>query len=455
MATVSFLAAPPAYIKTLAVTVTGPGIASPMVFNLTIDSVTHVAAGTITVPAGSARHIVANAFDSLGVNTHRGETTVTLAEGNNPAVSFTMVSLTGSVVIQISFGSAVLVLTPGDTTVQVGDTLSFTFAGTDEHGTPITAPVWGVSNPAVASYLGGDKVVALAEGVTTVTVNAGFGAIARTVTVAGGVPPSPTTGVILFQTNRSGNLELYTVNPDGSGETLLPTGLPSSSNGSWGPGRATVAFVSGNNVYVMNTDGSGRTQLTSTGCNNDSPQISPNGAKIVWSWEAGGCSPGSREIYTMNIDGTGVTQLTNNSAADNFPWWSTDGTKIFFSSTRDGGDEEVYVMDADGSNQTRLTNTPGFDGYVHPSPDGTRLEFTSTRDGNNEVYVMNVDGTNPVRYTSDGGADEAGGWSPDGAWLAFSSDRTGNYQVYIVPVGGGNAPAVTTNPAFDFARDWK
>ena len=59
---------------------------------------------------------------------------------------------------------------------------------------------------------------------------------------------------------------------------------------------------------------------------------------------------GGLEVYTMNPDGSGLTQLTANVALDDAPSWSPDGTKIAFSRTRDGN-LEVYTRNGDGSGQ--------------------------------------------------------------------------------------------------------
>src|SRR5262249_28744063 len=52
---------------------------------------------------------------------------------------------------------------------------------------------------------------------------------------------------------------------------------------------------------------------------------------------------GNGEIYVMNADGTGQTNLTNNAAADADPAFSPDGTKIAFTSNRDGT-SAIYMM---------------------------------------------------------------------------------------------------------------
>jgi len=69
---------------------------------------------------------------------------------------------------------------------------------------------------------------------------------------------------------------------------------------------------------------------------------------------------GNSEIYVMNADGTGQTNLTNNSVAALELVWSPNGAKIAFVSYRDGN-QEIYMMNADGTGQTRLTNNSAID----------------------------------------------------------------------------------------------
>lgn len=69
---------------------------------------------------------------------------------------------------------------------------------------------------------------------------------------------------------------------------------------------------------------------------------------------------GDFEIFTMEQDGTGITQLTKNAAFDFDPDWSADGQKIAFESNRDGF-SDIFVMNAEGTQQTNLTKNPAGD----------------------------------------------------------------------------------------------
>ena len=216
-----------------------------------------------------------------------------------------------------------------------------------------------------------------------------------------------------------------------------------------------IAFVSsrdGNDeIYVMNADGSGLTNLTNNTVQDGYPAWSPDGSKIVFVSNRNG----EEEIYVMNADGSNVTRLTNDAAVDRFPTWSPDGTKIAFA--RVGGPAgpswQIFVMDAtdtdsdgNGDNLRQLTTSSGNNLAPAWSPDGTKIAFNSDRGNYGEIWVINAaDGTGETQLTSATGyQDSTPSWSPDGSRIVFGSSRGGAYDIYTIDYPGLAVTRLTT-----------
>ena len=146
------------------------------------------------------------------------------------------------------------------------------------------------------------------------------------------------------------------------------------------------------------------TNLTHAAADDWYPAWSPDGQRIAFSSNRDGkriAFVSYDELYVMDADGSNPTNLTQDAGDDGYPAWSPDGQRIAFVSERDGN-PELYVMDADGSNPTRLTQDAGRDGSSAWSPDGQRIAFVSRRDGNAEIYVIAADGSSLIGTTSTG-----------------------------------------------------
>ena len=197
------------------------------------------------------------------------------------------------------------------------------------------------------------------------------------------------------------------INADGSGErVLVRDGFPSA----WSPTGKQIAFASSRDgdgeVFIMNANGSGVTQVTHNDFGDLPTAWSPNGKQILFVSDR----DGNAELYVMNVDGTGVIRLTNNPADDggDRAGWSPDGRRIVFSSRRDGGDLDIFVMNADGSGVTQLTQNDFIeDDDPVWAPDGKHIAFHSTRDGDEEIFVMNLDGSGVTQLTFNEGVFDA------------------------------------------------
>jgi hypothetical protein len=196
-------------------------------------------------------------------------------------------------------------------------------------------------------------------------------------------------------------------------------------------GGSKIVFASGRDgfmqLYVMNSDGTGQTRLTTDGSNNENPRWSPDGTKILFQSDRDNPGSGLRDIYVMNSNGSGQTRLTTDANDDCFASWSADGTKIVFQSFRNGVSYQIYTMNADGSGQVNISNNGVNDGQPSWSPDGSKVAFVSERDqvGFPSVYVMNANGTNQARLTLSGAGlrDEQPVWSSNGSKIAFTTTR--------------------------------
>jgi Tol biopolymer transport system component len=275
-------------------------------------------------------------------------------------------------------------------------------------------------------------------------------------------------GRIAFSSNRSGDVEVYTVNPDGSDLQRLTNAPGEDSALRWSADGRRIVFASHRDgqseIYVMNADGSDQTRLTNNPANDTFPAWSPDGSKIVFASER---ASNTTEIYAMNADGSDVTRLTTTpfisgteAGFSDFPLWSADD-RIAFSSVRSGLQTlQLFTMAPDGSNQKQITSDPV--GALYPiwSPDSNRLLYYSehgfdTGGQNGDVFVVNADGTGTAQLTNTPGADLAASWSPDGTKILFSTDRNGGQlDLYTMNADGSGQTPLTSEPTGEAGGDW-
>ena len=121
------------------------------------------------------------------------------------------------------------------------------------------------------------------------------------------------------------SIDIVVMNSDGSDPLPVFTSVIACAfNLEWSPDGSRIAFDGCDYTYsiqIMNSDGSGLTQLLPRNQNNGHPTWSPDGQRIAF-WSDRGDVVTYTDIYVMNTDGTGLTQLTDNPAYDFNPVWS-------------------------------------------------------------------------------------------------------------------------------------
>ena len=268
---------------------------------------------------------------------------------------------------------------------------------------------------------------------------------------------SPDGSHIIFYTYRHDKIraELYKVKPDGSGLTRLTNTSYNEWWSDYSPDGKKIYITSdknrakpfaGGEIFVLDVQTKKINQLTQnkdTTTFNILPRVSPNGQQILYSYDFIGPRKNA-EIYLMNKDGSGNTNLTNHPAIDRFGSWSPDGKKILFQSNRDG-DHEIYVMDANGKNLIQLTHNKTSDSDADWSSNN-EIVFVSNRDGDREIFVMNADGSNQRQLTFNNANDVLPSWSPDGKKIAFTTYRHGKQDkgdIYIINKDGSGEKRLT------------
>jgi TolB protein len=254
--------------------------------------------------------------------------------------------------------------------------------------------------------------------------------------------PSVFMTQIAFASDRSGALEIWLMDWDGSNQRRITFHNALSILPSWSPDNERMVYTSfargTSDMYVINRRGGGRVRVHSGLNLNTSATFSPVSNDIAFV----GSVDGNPDIYLIRDDGTNLRRLTSGNTIESTPEWNPQGRQISFTSGRSGS-PQIYVMDAEGTNVRRIS----FDGEWNDdavwAPDGERIAYTSRVNGRFQIRIANlVNGQN--RIVAGEGSNEHPTWSPDGQWIAFQSDRSGRTQLYRMRADGSQLLQLTS-----------
>jgi Tol biopolymer transport system component/DNA-binding winged helix-turn-helix (wHTH) protein len=190
--------------------------------------------------------------------------------------------------------------------------------------------------------------------------------------------------------------------------------------------------MSGNNeIWSIRPDGSGQKQLTNDPGNDTAPVISA-GNKIFFASNRSG----RVQVWRMNADGSDQTQVTD--AEGGFPIFATnDGKWVYY---HHGLDRTLWRAAADKTGlEQPVYDKPKYRFAV--SPDGTRFAFSETQGAEKFILIVSIDDRRiikKIKYSDLGARMPNLIWMPDGKSLAFvlADADFKNNSLWIQPVDG-------------------
>ena len=296
--------------------------------------------------------------------------------------------------------------------------------------------------------------------------------------------------LVAFTSEVGGVVDLFVSNLSGGVINLSEASGVSEfvRNPRWSPDGARLLFDSGDDIWVINRDGTGLRNLTqSAGSVEGDGQWSPNGTQVAF--RSGVSGEPDFDIFLIGVTGLDSRPLVNDDKNQNQVVWSNDGGRLVYDNLLPAGVRELRVVrvtgsgdtliasgveprvspvadvvafqapstfadiqaiDIGGVSQVNLTNSGNVLERDHVwSQDGTKIAWASFRDGDLEIYSMNADGSNPVNLSQNGARELFPSWSGGGTTIAFQSDRNGAQRIWLMNRDGSDPRRLTTSSAVE------
>ncbi len=235
---------------------------------------------------------------------------------------------------------------------------------------------------------------------------------------------SPDGLAVLYAGNASGPPQIWSSNLDGSERVALSSPDSGARHGVYSWDGRLIAYTSDQasghppqlvedigpenlpthgNIYVMDKDGGGVTQLTKGRFTDQRPCFSPDGSTIVFvSDRSGGFT-----LWSVPVDGSASPEPLPFRSQAYRPWFSVDGEWLYFIGLGRGHDYEDRhqihkVRTVETEAEPFVNDDKGRSHGPFADPGGEVLLMHSTRDGDWRLWKLPLDGSAPRKLQPPG-----------------------------------------------------
>lgn len=256
---------------------------------------------------------------------------------------------------------------------------------------------------------------------------------------------SNTDGRILFQSNNTGNFQIYSIEPSGNGLIRITNNDHSDEYPVYSPDMTKIAFhrrINGSsNIMIKCLETGKETEITS-GNNRFHDPAFLNDSILAFDCER------EMQIYFAELDSLKIRQFTDFSGRNILPAFSPDEKYMAFTRSPLLG-WNVYNMELKSHKITKITD--GF-GACRPRfhPDSRTMAYVSEEgDGIGEIWIIDIHGENKKRITNFPETyDYYPSYSPDGKNIVFSrvkdDKKSGAWDIWIITADGRKAAQLTS-----------
>jgi TolB protein len=241
------------------------------------------------------------------------------------------------------------------------------------------------------------------------------------------------TSKIAFSSDRTGSREVWLMDYDGYNQKQITVSKGINLSPDLSPDGKKVVYT----TFRISSEGSGQILVVYSiydgkkytfaqkGTLNSAPAWSSDGSRIAWTSNMNG----NPEIFIANADGSSPKQITFSRSIDTSPAWNSASGQIAFTSDKSGA-PMIYVMNGDGTSERRLTFVGEYNESAAWSPNGGRLAYVSRSGSIFDIFSMEMETGVVKRLTQNEASNENPCWSPDSRHIVFASNRTGKYQIW-------------------------